>query len=100
MVYPVVRATFLLDWSPKATAYFCGFVKCLFAISSNFFSLHNMQSRVRDTQKDDPRSLVDQGLGIPKGYKYIRGGIRIRPIPSCCKVATSGNQLKFQCFIP
>ena len=51
MVYPVVRATFLLDWSPKATADFCGFVKCFFTISSKNF-LHNMQNRVRDAKKE------------------------------------------------
>ena len=33
-----------------------------------------MQKSVREPQKDDPRSLTDQGSGIPKGYVITKGG--------------------------
>ena len=57
--------TSLLDWSPKATADFCGFVKCFFAVFSKKF-LHNMQKHVRDAKKKTFDHLWIKGLEFRK----------------------------------
>ena len=46
----------------------------LFAIFSNFFSLHRVHKSVRDAKKEGPWSVMDQGLGKPNGYYHIATG--------------------------